>query len=206
MGIESEKNVQARLHSLGVLPGKIISVIRNSKSRNPLVIEIEESRFVLSRELAKQIYVINILSDFIFDSHHKKTQQRILILNELKKQKGHFSLEQFTERVQKLHPTIGNVTIYRTLKLLIEKGILEVTELPSGSRKFEVKKGHHDHFICKDCGAIVDFENTALEKLQKQIAKSYQVELEGHELKLFTKRCAKCSRNRRSAEDGKTTN
>ena len=194
LDIEGEKKIKERLHSLGVLPGKIISVIKNTKSKNPLIVEIDESRFVLSRDFAKYIYVVNLLNgqEFIFDSYHKKTQQRTFILNELEKQKGHFTLEEFTAMVQKTNKTIGNITIYRTLKLLTEKGILETIELPDGTKKFEIKKGHHDHLICNKCGAIIDFNNKELEDLQERIVENMDLELEGHEMKLFTKKCAKC--------------
>ena len=194
LDIEGEKKLKERLHSLGVLPGKILSVIKSPNGKSPLIVEIDESRFVLSKDFAQHICVINLLNGqkFIFDSHHKKTQQRTFILNELKKQKGHFTLGEFTDRIQKINKTIGNITIYRTIKLLTEKGILETVELPDGTKKFEIKKGHHDHLICNECGDIMDFRNKELEDLQESIAKNMDIELEGHEMKLFTKGCTKC--------------
>ena len=193
--IESKKKEQERLYSLGVLPESIITVIKNPKNNNPLVIEIDESRFALSGEIAKKITVTHILDgqDFIFDAQHKKTEQRSLILKELKKQKGHFSLDEFTRKVQQKDQKIGNITVYRTLKLLTQKGILEVLKLPDGTNKFEIKKGHHDHIICESCGSIIEFRNEEMEALQEKIAKNHQIELHGHKVELFAKSCPECS-------------
>lgn len=192
--VVTEKKEKDRLYSLGVVPEKIITVIKNSQNKTPLIIEIEESRFVISHDLAKNILVVYVLDeqDFIFDAQHKKTQQRTFILNELKKQKGHFSLDEFTEKLRKKDAKIGAITIYRTIKLLTEKGILETLELADGIRKFEIKKGHHDHIICENCGSIMDFVNEEMEKLQTKIAEQHDVEIESHKMKLFAKNCPNC--------------
>jgi Fe2+ transport system protein FeoA len=72
LDIEGDKNERRRLHSLGVLPEKIISVIKNPKGNAPLIIEIDEARFALSRDLANDIFVTHVLDgqDLIFDAHH----------------------------------------------------------------------------------------------------------------------------------------
>jgi len=196
--LEVETDIKERecLYSLGVLPESIITLVKNSKKNNPIIIEVDESRFVISKEIAKKIIVTDILNgqDFIFDAQHKKTEQRNLILKELKKQKGHFSLDEFTKKIKKKDKKIGIITVYRTLKLLVEKGILEVLELVDGSRKFEIKKGHHDHIICENCGSVIDFYSEEMENLQKKIAKKYEAKLDSHKLKLFVKSCKNCKK------------
>ena len=194
LDIEGEKREKDRLHTLGVLPEKIITVIKNPQNKSPLIIEADETRFALSKDIAKHIYASHILRehDLIFNAHHKKTQQRTLILQELKKQKGHFSLSEFTKAVHKKDKKIGTITVYRTLKFLTKKGILEILKLSDGSKKFEIKKGHHDHIICENCGSIIEFRNESIENLQKEIAKKHQVKLDSHKLKLFAKSCPDC--------------
>ncbi|MEA2006877.1 MAG: transcriptional repressor [Patescibacteria group bacterium] len=192
--VTGDKKEQERLYSLGVLPEGIVTVIKNLKSASPLIIEIDESRLVIARDLAEKIIVTDILdaNNLIFNSGHKKTEQRKLILNELKKQHGHFSLDEFTGLVRKKDSKISTITVYRTLKLLTEKGILEVLQMPDGSNKFEIKKGHHDHIICENCGSIIEFYSAEMEVLQEKIAKKYEVELDNHNVKLFVKHCLKC--------------
>jgi len=192
--IEGDKKEKERLYSLGMLPEGIVTVIKNINNNSPIVMEIDESRFVISREIAKDIIVTPILDgqDFIFDAKHKKTQQRTLILNELKKQTGHFSLNEFIKDVHKQDSKVGTVTVYRTLKLLTEKGILEVLELPDDTKKFEIKKGHHDHIICENCSSIIEFRNEKMEQLQEEIAKKHDVTLKRHRVNLFVKSCPNC--------------
>jgi len=194
LAIETDKKERERLYSLGVLPESIIVVIKNSKNNAPLIIEIDESRLAIAKNIAEKIIVSYVLDEesFIFDAQHKKTEQRSFILKELKKQKSHFSLDEFTQKLHKKNKKIGNITIYRTLKLLTKKGILEVLNLPNGTNKFEIKKGHHDHIICENCGSIMEFHNEKMEKLQKEIAKKNKIELDYHKMKLFAKNCPFC--------------
>ena len=193
-GNETEKK---RLYSLGIIPEKMITVIKNPKGKMPLVVEVLNSRFALSKEIAKDIVVSNVLDSqsLIFDAHHKKTKQRELILNFLKTQEGHFSLDEFTEKIRKKDQKIGTITVYRTLKFLESKGILEVIELADGQRVFEIKKGHHDHIICENCSSIIEFHNDDLEKLQEKIAEEHNVELNDHKLKLFSESCPQCKKD-----------
>lgn len=192
--IEGNQEEKERLHTLGIISERIITVIKNPKGKMPMIIEVFNSRFAVSKEIAKDVFVSNVLDDqsLIFDSNHKKTEQRDLILDMLKNQKGHFSLNDFTELVRKKDSKIGTITVYRTLKFLVEKGILEVIDLLNGERQFEIKKGHHDHIICENCGEIMEFHNDDIEKLQEQIAKQHNVELNTHKLKLFAEKCPKC--------------
>ena len=67
-------------------------------------------------------------------------------------------------------------------------------ELPDGGKKFEVKKGHHDHIICKNCGAIIEFHDAELEELQKKIALKHGIELDSHRMQLFGGECRECDK------------
>jgi len=198
-GNEAERK---KINLLGILPGEIITVVQNSDQNSKILFEIDENRFKLSKDLAKKIIVKNLLDEqnLIFDSHHKKTKQRDFILQELKRQNGHFTLEKFTDEIRKKKPKIGSVTVYRTLKFLSEKGILEILELPDGTKKFELQKGHHDHILCEKCNSIIEFRNEEMEKLQKKIAKKYNVKLDSHKMNLFAKECPNCKRKKVSTK------
>lgn len=193
--IKGEKAEKDRLYSLGIIPEKMITVIKNPKGKMPLVIEVNNSRFALSKDIAKDIIVSNVLDSqsLIFDAHHKKTKQRELILDFLKTQTGHFSLDEFTEKIRQNDKKIGTITVYRTLKYLTKKGILEVIILPDGQKVFEIKKGHHDHIICENCDSIMEFHDEKLEALQEKIAEKHNVELNDHKLKLIAENCPKCN-------------
>ena len=90
---------------------------------------------------------------------------------------GHFTLAELTRKVQEQFPEMGEITIYRSLKVLIEKQILEEIDLPNERKKYEVKKGHHEHIFCQNCGNLIEFYNAEMEALQNKIAEEYGVTL-----------------------------
>jgi Fur family ferric uptake transcriptional regulator len=92
-------------------------------------------------------------------------------------------------------------TIYRTLPLLVEVGLLQPTLLSTGDRQFyEVafETPHHDHLICTGCGVIVEFTFEAFEVLQRDLAARHDFELTGHVHELFGL-CGSCRRGKKPA-------
>jgi Fur family transcriptional regulator, ferric uptake regulator len=87
-------------------------------------------------------------------------------------------------------------TVYRTLPLLIEAGLIHPTLLSSGERRFyepAFERPHHDHLVCTSCGRVVEFEFEAFEVLQQDIARRYGFELTEHFHELLGL-CAECRR------------
>jgi Fur family ferric uptake transcriptional regulator len=89
---------------------------------------------------------------------------------------GHFSTQDVVRVVQKKHPGIGAATVYRNIKTLVEAGLVTETLLDDQGRTvFELSDGsddHHDHIICADCGAILEFVEPKIEELQEKITQS----------------------------------
>lgn len=88
-------------------------------------------------------------------------------------------------------------TVYRTLPLLVESGLIQPTLLSAGERHFyepSFERPHHDHLICTSCGKVVEFEFEAFEVLQRDIAHRYGFELTAHFHELLG-RCADCRDN-----------
>ncbi len=100
----------------------------------------------------------------------KTTRQRDIILDEFLRIGGHLSTEELYLRMRAQHPNIGYATVHRTLKLFAECGIAEPRHFGDGQTRYESRAGeeHHDHLICTDCGAIVEFENPQIEALQQR--------------------------------------
>lgn len=104
----------------------------------------------------------------------------------------HLSAEELYAEVRKVNPHVGYATIYRTLKLLKECGLLSERHFDEGQARYEVAGGHHhDHFICENCGKIVEFEDESIEKLQLSVARKLGVTLRRHKLELYGL-CADC--------------
>ena len=126
----------------------------------------------------------------------KFTSQREAILSTLYENPQHFTSENLYLLVKQKHPklSIGIATIYRTLALLEENGLVSSISLGVQGKKFEIaNKPHHDHLICESCGKIVEFENEQIEDLQHQIAKENDFVLTDHLMQLYGI-CAECQK------------
>lgn len=125
----------------------------------------------------------------------KSTRQRDLILDEFLRAGAHLSTEELYLRLREQHPHIGYATVHRTLKLFADCGIAEPRHFGDGQTRYEScgAEGHHDHLICTDCGAIVEFENSQIEALQESVARQHGFRIERHRLELYG-RCRECQR------------
>src|SRR5579859_1041453 len=104
----------------------------------------------------------------------------------------HVSAEELYAEVKRINPHVGYATIYRTLKLMKECALLSERHFDEGQARYEViGEHHHDHFICESCGKIIEFEDDALERLQRNVARKLGVTLHRHKLELYG-RCAAC--------------
>jgi Fur family ferric uptake transcriptional regulator len=132
------------------------------------------------------------LDTYLADKNLKQTQQRRKLIELFLKMNSHVSAEELHEAARNAGHNIGLATIYRTLNLLAEADLVEQKSFVDGRHVYEVNMPgeHHDHLICLDCGAVIEFENEEIEKLQEKIAQSRGFELKVHRLDLFG-RCLK---------------
>jgi Fur family ferric uptake transcriptional regulator len=134
-----------------------------------------------------------VLTAYLERHHLKRSSQREAILDAFVKAGHHVSVEDLLRIVRRRHPEVGRTTIYRTLKLFQEAGL--ASELLVGPEaRFEPvwKRDHHDHFVCVSCGAIFEFQNPEIERLQDEVAASIGFEVHGHRHHIFG-RCRKCA-------------
>ena len=115
----------------------------------------------------------------------KHTRQREAILEAFLASSGHMTSEQLYETVRESHPDVGAATVYRTLRLLCEAGLANSHQFGDGITLYEVEGRHHDHLICNDCGAIIEFRNELVEVEQEKIAVQHQFQLTRHQHILF---------------------
>src|SRR2546429_8543375 len=102
----------------------------------------------------------------------KRTAQRDLILDVFLRTERHLSSEDLYRLVQQEDPSIGQTTVYRTLKLLTEAGLAREGRFGDGRTHYEhnYKHQHHDHMICSECGRIIAFFSAELESIQDAMA------------------------------------
>lgn len=123
----------------------------------------------------------------------KRTAQRDLIVDVFLRTEDHLSSEDLYRLVKELDSSIGQTTIYRTLKLLVEAGLASEVRFGDGRTRYEPnnKFPHHDHMICTECGATIEFFSAELKELQNKIAAAHGFTPTQHSLRLFG-RCRLC--------------
>jgi Fur family ferric uptake transcriptional regulator len=114
------------------------------------------------------------------------TEQRRVIARVLSSAKDHPDVEEVYRRANEVDARISLSTVYRTLKLFAEKGILERHDFGHGRGRYEeASGGHHDHLIDVESGRVIEFRNEAIEALQDRIARELGFKLVGHRLELY---------------------
>jgi Fur family transcriptional regulator, ferric uptake regulator len=123
----------------------------------------------------------------------KRTAQRDLILSVFLRTEEHLSSEDLYILVHKEDPSVGQTTVYRTLKLLAEAGLAREVRFGDGLTHYEhnYKHQHHDHMICSNCGKIIEFYSAELEAIQDAMAIKHKFEIEQHLLRIIGT-CADC--------------
>ncbi|ORJ59558.1 transcriptional repressor [Geothermobacter hydrogeniphilus] len=124
----------------------------------------------------------------------KTTKQREIILDAFLRASTHPSTEELFLKIRRKHPTVGYATVYRTLKLFADCGIAEERNFGDGQTRYEWTgdERHHDHLICTRCGAILEFEDADIEKLQQQVAFRHGFTIASHRLELYGT-CRRCT-------------
>ena len=116
----------------------------------------------------------------------KLTEQRKIIAKVMSEANDHPNVDELYNRVSKIDSKISIATVYRTVKLFVESGILAKHEFKGGKARYEqLNESHHDHLIDIKSGEIIEFVDEEIEKLQKKVAEKYGYDLVDHKLELY---------------------
>lgn len=116
----------------------------------------------------------------------RMTGQRKVIARVLDESRDHPDVEALHARAAEVDPKISLATVYRTVKLFEEEGILEKHAFGDGRARYETaERAHHDHLIDIETGAVIEFVDPEIEALQEKIAARLGYRLTGHRLELF---------------------
>jgi Fur family ferric uptake transcriptional regulator len=116
----------------------------------------------------------------------RMTGQRRVIAEVLSGSRDHPDVEELYERATAQDPKISIATVYRTVKLFEEAGIIERIEFGDGRARYEdADRDHHDHLIDLNSGRVIEFVDPEIEELQERIAKRLGYDLRGHKLELY---------------------
>ena len=130
------------------------------------------------------------MADTLIERSAKKglrmTGQRVVIAGILEDAQDHPDVEELHKRAVARDASISIATVYRTVKLFEEAGLLERLEFGDGRARYEdAERDHHDHLIDMQSGEIIEFVDPEIEKLQERIAKRLGYKLKGHRLELY---------------------
>lgn len=116
----------------------------------------------------------------------RMTEQRRVIARVLQNSTDHPDVEELYARASNVDAGISIATVYRTVKLFEESGILERHEFGDGRARYEdAEREHHDHLINIQTGEVIEFVDKEIEELQEKIAAKLGYDLRGHRLELF---------------------
>ena len=114
------------------------------------------------------------------------TDQRKIIAKVMAETKDHPDVDELHKRISEIDKKISIATVYRTVKLFEEAGILAKHDFKGGKARYEAMiESHHDHLIDVKSGEIIEFVDEEIEKLQKKVAEKYGYTLVDHKLELY---------------------
>ena len=126
------------------------------------------------------------------EAGYRMTPQRAMIVAAIENSSNHISAEEIYASVVTKYTHVNISTVYRTLDLLKEKGLVTETDLGNGRVSYHpTVKGQHHHLVCHECGAIIDLDETAFVDLKEMLRKKYGFLADLKHLAIFG-RCIKC--------------
>ena len=134
-------------------------------------------------------------------SGYRPTMPRQAILNVVAQNPGHLSAQEVFPLVRRVNPKIGLATVYRTLDILAQMGILNRFDFGDGQSRYELaandKEGHHHHLVCVGCGRIIDYsdfiekERKFIEELEGELAERHRFKINSYQIHFYGL-CEKC--------------
>ncbi|MBX5451994.1 Fur family transcriptional regulator [Thermogemmatispora sp.] len=119
-------------------------------------------------------HYVQLSNELLRKRGYRLTPQRSMILNVIHEADAHLSIEQITERVQQQNPSVSLSTIYRTLELLKELGLVRENRLPGEPPRYECAPGKaHHHLICRGCRVIIHLDENLLGNLHEDLQRQY---------------------------------
>ena len=135
--------------------------------------------------------------EFLATKQMRWTRERETVVNEIFTHHEHFDAEQLNDRLNRRRDgnRASRSTVYRTLELLEEAGIIRVVARAEGREVFEHDYGYpnHDHLICEKCGDLIEFRNDSISDFLEQVAAENGFRKSGHRLEVYGV-CATCNR------------
>jgi Fur family ferric uptake transcriptional regulator len=127
----------------------------------------------------------------------RPTRERMLLLDEIMRTDGHFDADQLYASLSTKGLKASRATVYNTLDLLVECGLISKYRFGDSHSRYEKAFGRprHDHLICLDCGDIIEFVSDKLDRIQKEVCQENDFTLQNSTLQIFGT-CSHCKHKR----------
>ena len=138
---------------------------------------------------------LNNLKNILAANNYKLTSQRKQILKTLLDNQGqHLSAEDIYEILKQDNPSIGLATVYRTLELFCDLGLIQQLDFDDERKRYELEGDdtHHHHLICLNCNKIIEFNDQILEEFEQDLQQEHNFKVTEHKMKFYGY-CDKCS-------------
>ncbi len=132
---------------------------------------------------------------YLRDHHQPVTRQRDLVAQVIFLSEEHLSVDEILRLLKEQGEAVGTATVYRTLEVLVESGLVRAHDFGEGFRRYEAMPAqtHHEHLICDRCGRVVEFQNERLERMLPIIADEHGYQHQRHRVEIYGV-CADCRR------------
>jgi Fur family transcriptional regulator, ferric uptake regulator len=131
--------------------------------------------------------VKEIFRTYLKEKNQRQTPERFMVLEEIYRSDGHFDADDIFFNMKKSGTRVSRATVYNTLDLLIECGLVQRQQFGKNQYYYERSYAYqqHDHMICKECGVVIEFCDPRILEIQNMMEKLYNFKVDGHSLHLF---------------------
>ena len=144
-------------------------------------------------------HAMQTFAKYLNSKNLKLTKERKTVLEEIFLHRGHLEAEELSHNLWKKKKTASRATIYRTLDLLVESGIVRKLDLGHGHSHYELvlDHPHHEHMVCLNCGKVIEFSDKSIERALTGLCKKSRFEHTSHRFEIFGY-CNKCRKSLQS--------
>ena len=127
------------------------------------------------------------IQEYMTSRGFKLTRPRRRVVEKLLAVKGHVSADELFDLLRKDGEDVSRATVYRTLSIVSQSGLVDGHDFDGGRRVYEpmVGRAHHDHLFCISCGKVIEFEEDGIERLQEAVVARYRFTPVYHSHKIF---------------------
>lgn len=128
------------------------------------------------------------------EAGYKITPPRLAVLEVIQREGEHLNPQEILEQAQAIHPQTGRATVYRTLELLTNLGIVRPIYVGDSGPTYIRAEGGHHHLVCSCCGRVVDFEQCVADSMERDLEERFGFRIQSHLLEFYGL-CADCNKS-----------